>query len=59
MIRAIIPDGMIECDDYNHGEHGVDLYDESGELIAFVPYANLLALMNEGVALGDEPSIAD
>jgi hypothetical protein len=60
MLRAIIRDGTIECDDFNHGEHGVDLYTADEDLIAFVPYTNLIALINEEVDLGnDEPAIAD
>jgi hypothetical protein len=60
VLRAIIREGTIECDEFNHGEHGVDLYTEDGDLIAFVPYTNLIALINEEVDLrGDEPSIAD
>ncbi|MFC4358859.1 hypothetical protein ACFO0N_12995 [Halobium salinum] len=59
MLRAIIRDGIIECDDFNHGEHGVDLYSENDDLIAFVPYNSLVALINEDVEMGDEPAIAD
>ncbi|WP_199174902.1 hypothetical protein [Halegenticoccus soli] len=57
MYRAILPDGDMECDEYEKEEYGVNLYTESGDHIAFVPYANLIAVINEDVDTGDEPSI--
>jgi len=43
MFKAQITDGeQIECDDYEEGDNGVELFDEGGEFIAFVPYAHLL-----------------
>ncbi|ELY87154.1 hypothetical protein [Natrinema altunense] len=47
MYRAILPEGQIECDRYDHVENGVELYDEDGTFIAFIPYANLHALADE------------
>lgn len=47
MYRAIIPEGQIDCERYDHTENGVELYAEDGEFIAFVPYANLHALADQ------------
>ena len=57
MYRAILPNGQLEADDYDRGEYGVDLYDESGALLAFVPYDNLEALLTERAYAGDEPGV--
>lgn len=46
MYRAILPDGDIECTRYERGEHGIDLYDEDGDPVAFVPYENLVAVVD-------------
>ncbi|SDM80941.1 hypothetical protein SAMN04487949_2662 [Halogranum gelatinilyticum] len=59
MFRAHFPDGDIECERYELTEYGVDLYNDEDELLAFVPYSNLIALMNEEVERDPEPSIAD
>lgn len=60
MLRAILPDADMECEDFEHGESGVDLYDENGDMIAFVPYGSLIAIINEDADVSrDEPSIAD
>ncbi|KTG11109.1 hypothetical protein AUR64_05205 [Haloprofundus marisrubri] len=59
MFRAILPDGDMECANYEHGKHGVNIFTADEEFIAFIPYTNLVALINEEVQLGDEPSIAD
>lgn len=43
MYKAQISDGeQIECDEYEVGENGVDLYDEDDDFIAFVPYTHLM-----------------
>lgn len=43
MFKAQISDGeQIECDEYEVGDHGVELYDEDGEFMAFVPFTHLL-----------------
>ncbi|GAB3036116.1 hypothetical protein [Natronobiforma cellulositropha] len=57
MYRAILPEGQIVCERYDHGEKGVELYDEGDHFIAFVPYSNLHALLDEDVYAGDERSI--
>ncbi len=49
MYRAILPDGDIECADYDQLEQGVEIYTEEGTLLAFIPYANLIAITNEEV----------
>ncbi|GAA0246871.1 hypothetical protein ACFFQF_05765 [Haladaptatus pallidirubidus] len=41
--KAQISDGeQIECDDYEIEEVGVRLFDEDGDLLAFVPFTHLL-----------------
>ncbi|NUB93889.1 hypothetical protein HTZ84_21350 [Haloterrigena sp. SYSU A558-1] len=57
MYRAILPEGQIQCERYDHVDDGVELYDEDDEFIAFVPYANLHALADEGLYEEDERSI--
>jgi len=57
MFRAILPDGDIECTSYTETDRGVELYTEAEELIAFIPYENLVALINEEVQTGDDRSI--
>ena len=57
MFRAILPDGQIQCDRYEHGEKGLELYDADDDFIAFVPYANLHALTDDEIYSGDERSI--
>jgi hypothetical protein len=47
MYRAIIPNGQLECASYRKDDHGVELYDGDEELLAFVPYANLEALLTD------------
>lgn len=49
MFRAILPDGNLECDRFDRTDHGVELYTSDGTLKAFIPYQNLVALMNEAV----------
>ncbi|NGM71549.1 hypothetical protein G6M89_21620 [Natronolimnobius sp. AArcel1] len=57
MLRAILPEGQIVCERYEQDDQGVELYDEDDEFIAFVPYANLHALVDEDAYGGDERSI--
>ncbi len=57
MFRAILPEGQIVCERYDHVEKGLELYDENDEFLGFVPYANLHALVDEDVYGGDERSI--
>lgn len=43
MYKAQISDGeQIECEEYEVGDSGVELYDGDGEFIAFVPFPHLL-----------------
>lgn len=57
MFRAILPEGQIICEQYDRNDEGVELYDEDEQFIAFVPYTNLHALLNEEVYAEDERSI--
>ncbi|WP_306058975.1 hypothetical protein [Natronococcus wangiae] len=57
MFRAILSEGQINCEQYEHDDEGVELYDENEEFIAFVPYSNLHVLLNEEVYSEDERSI--
>ena len=57
MFRAILPEGQIYCERYDHVDDGVELYDADDQFIAFVPYSNLHALLNEDVYTEDERSI--
>ncbi|MDL5360528.1 hypothetical protein [Halalkalicoccus sp. NIPERK01] len=57
MYRAILPEGDFDCASYEQTDNGVELYTEEDELIAFVPYANLVAILNEDVDSVDDRSI--
>jgi len=57
MFRAILPDGDLTAARYEMREHGVDLFTEADELLAFVPYANLVALVDVSVEREAERSI--
>jgi hypothetical protein len=57
MFRAILPDGDLTAARYAEQENGVELFTEEDELLAFVPYANLVALMNVAVERDVERSI--
>ena len=57
MYRAILLNGQLKCHEYERGERGVDLFDAEGELLAFVPYENLEALLTEAAYEEDEPSV--
>jgi hypothetical protein len=57
MYRAILPEGSVDSDRYEHVEHGVELYDEDDDLLAFVPYANLEALLTQVAFETEEPSM--
>ena len=57
MYRAILPDGDMVCEEYEQTEEGVELYTDGGTMIAFVPYPNLVALVNEDVERERERSI--
>lgn len=57
MYRAILPDGDLTCHRYEERDHGVELFTEAEERLAFVPYPNLVALVNESVEREVERSI--
>lgn len=57
MYRAILPNGHLDCDDYERDEEGVRLLDDSGDFEAFVPYANLQALVAEHAMEGEERTV--
>ncbi|WP_254768540.1 hypothetical protein [Salinilacihabitans rarus] len=57
MYRAILPEGQILCDRYERNDQGVELYNANDRFIAFVPYSNLHALLDEDVYSEDERSI--
>ncbi|MFQ3320426.1 MAG: hypothetical protein ACI8UR_001489 [Natronomonas sp.] len=57
MYRAILPNGQLECESYDEGERGVELYNDDGELLGFVPYENLEALLTEAAYESNEPSV--
>ena len=55
MYRAVLPTGEVECESYEMIDHGIELYDETGEMIAFTPYHNLHVLINEELEPAKEP----
>ena len=57
MYRAILPNGQLTCDTYEKDDRGVELFNEADELLAFVPYQNLEALLTEAAYESDEPSV--
>ncbi len=57
MYRAILPNGQLEAETYEHVENGVELYDEDDEMLAFVPYANLEALLTEAAYEREDPDV--
>ena len=56
MYRALIQTGDIACDEYERTDHGVDLY-EGDDFVAFVPYENLLAVVDESTMTAEDRSI--
>lgn len=57
MFRVILPEGELECDRYDREDQGVMLYNDAGDMIAFVPYSNLHAILNDENYDTDERSI--
>jgi hypothetical protein len=58
MYQILFPEGQIECARYEESDHGVTLHDDDGEFIAFVPYSNLHAVIDEETAkTSNEPSV--
>lgn len=56
MYRAILPDGELNCERYEETDNGVELYTDD-EMAAFVPYSNLIAIINEEIDTGEDRSI--
>lgn len=57
MFRAILPEGELECERYEQDDRGVSLFNKDDELVAFVPYNNLHAILNDDAYDTDERSI--
>lgn len=57
MYRAILPEGELECERYEHEDKGVTLFNTDDDMIAFIPYANLHALLNDETYSSHERSI--
>ncbi|MFC6718285.1 hypothetical protein ACFQGT_11650 [Natrialbaceae archaeon GCM10025810] len=57
MYRVILPEGQMTCEQFERGDDGVELQDEDGAFLAFVPYSNLHAILDEAVYEEDERSI--
>lgn len=57
MYRAILPEGQIVCERFEHGDRGLELYDEDDQFLAFVPYENVHAVLDEDTYGEDERSI--
>ena len=58
MYRAIVPEGEFECARYELQDAGVELYTEADEHIAFVPFANLHAIINDEVHQEDDDEMS-
>ncbi|ADQ68598.1 hypothetical protein C499_13640 [Halogeometricum borinquense DSM 11551] len=56
MYRVLIQTGSIECDEYTHTDYGIELYDED-QFVAFVPYENLLAVVDETTKSAEDRAI--
>ena len=54
MYRAILPNGDIACASYERQDEGVEVYTEAGETLAFIPYTNLVAVVDEDVSAGED-----
>ncbi len=58
MYQVLFPEGQLECARYERTDYGVEMYDEDGQFVAFVPYENLHALIDENATEDtDEPSV--
>ena len=57
MFRVILPEGELECQRYEREDQGVTLFNDDDELVAFVPYNNLHAILNDDAYDTDERSI--
>ena len=57
MYHAILPEGQIVCARYDHTDNGLELYDADDTFLAFVPYSNLHALLDEEIYESDDRSV--
>lgn len=57
MFRAILSESELHCADYQLGPHGVDLYNDDGDFVAFVPFQNLECLINDDTYETDDAAI--
>jgi hypothetical protein len=55
--RAVLSNRDVLCERYATTDHGVELYDQDDTFLAFVPYENLLSLLNEDVHADPDRSI--
>ena len=55
----LFPEGQLECERYEQMDKGVELYNQHDDLLAFVPYYNLHAIIDDEHATDDssEPSV--
>lgn len=56
MYRAILPTGDLACESYERQDDGVEVYNADEEMIAFVPYPNLVALVDEEATIEEDRS---
>lgn len=56
MYRAILPTGDIACTDFERQDDGVEVYNDEGGMIAFIPYQNLVALVDEEAGMDEDRS---
>ena len=59
MYQVLFPEGQLECDRYEQTDQGIELYSSNDAFVAFVPYENLHAVIDEEHASDDssEPSV--
>lgn len=57
MYRAILPNGDLECNEYEKVDKGVNTYTKDGEFYAFIPYENLIAIVNEEIHQETGPGV--
>ncbi len=57
MYRAILPDGNLTSARFERSDHGVELFTKDEELLAFIPYENLIAVINDEVERAEDRSI--
>lgn len=57
MFRVILPEGELECERYEREDQGVTLFNRDDVMMAFVPYNNLHAILDDEAYDTDERSI--